>query len=120
MAGPSTSQRARERTAGLLLIAAAAAALLAANSPLAHAYHALLEARIGTLTIHTLIADGLMAIFFLLVGLEVKREWYVGRLSTNAERRLPILAAVAGRRSGPIYLAVAGSDPQLGAAGRFR
>jgi Na+:H+ antiporter, NhaA family len=103
-----------DRTAGLLLIAAAAAALLAANSPLAHAYHELLEARIGTLSVHALIADGLMAIFFLLVGLEVKREWYDGRLSTNAERRLPILAAAAGMAvPALIFLAVAGSNPQL-------
>jgi Na+:H+ antiporter, NhaA family len=103
-----------DRTAGLLLIAAAAAALVAANSPLAHTYHALLEARIGALTVHTLIADGLMAIFFLLVGLEVKREWYDGRLSTNAERRLPILAAAAGMAvPALIYIAVARSDPQL-------
>ena len=114
MASDSTSGQARERRAGLLLIAAAAAALTAANSPLAHAYHALLEARIGTLSVHTLIADGLMAIFFLLVGLEVKREWYDGRLSTNAERRLPILAAAAGMAvPALIFLTVAGSDPQL-------
>ena len=114
MADPLASTRQSERIAGLLLIAAAAAALIAANSPLAHDYHALLEARIGTLNVHTLIADGLMAIFFLLVGLEVKREWYEGRLSTNAERRLPILAAAAGMAvPAMIYLAVAGSDPQL-------
>ena len=114
MADPLASTQQSERIAGLLLIAAAAAALIAANSPLAHDYHALLEARIGTLSVHTLIADGLMAIFFLLVGLEVKREWYEGRLSTNAERRLPILAAAAGMAvPALIYLAVAGSDPQL-------
>ncbi len=114
MTAHSTSILARERTAGLLLIAAAAAALVAANSPLAHAYHALLEARVGTLSIHTLIADGLMAIFFLLVGLEVKREWYEGRLSTAAERRLPIAAAVAGMAvPALVYLAVVGFDQEL-------
>ena len=103
-----------DRNAGLLLIAAAAAALLIANSPLAHDYHALLETRIGPITVHALVADGLMAIFFLLVGLEVKREWYDGRLSTHAERRLPILAAAAGMAvPALVYLAVAGSDPQL-------
>ena len=114
MAGPSISLQARERTAGLLLIAAAAAALLVANSPLAHAYHAVLEARIGALSVHAFIADGLMALFFLLVGLEVKREWYEGRLSTPAERRLPIIAAVAGMAvPALVYLAVTGSDPAL-------
>jgi len=103
-----------ERLAGILLIAAAVLALAAANSPAAHSYHALLEARAGPFTVHQWIADGLMAVFFLLVGLEVKREWYDGRLSTNAERRLPILAAAAGMAvPALIYLAVAGSDPQL-------
>jgi len=114
MAGLSPSLQARERNAGLLLIAAAAAALMAANSPLAHAYHALLEARLGAFTVHFLVADGLMAIFFLLVGLEVKREWHEGRLATAAARRLPILAAAAGMAvPALIYLAVAGHDPRL-------
>ena len=55
-----------------------------------------------------------MAIFFLLVGLEVKREWYDGRLSTPAERRLPILAAIAGMGlPALIYVAVIGGDPAL-------
>jgi NhaA family Na+:H+ antiporter len=55
-----------------------------------------------------------MAIFFLLVGLEVKREWYDGRLSTAAERRLPIAAAAAGMIVPAIvYLAVTGFDPAL-------
>jgi NhaA family Na+:H+ antiporter len=114
MADLQAPTRQSDRNAGLLLIAAAAAALLIANSPLAHDYHALLETRVGPLTVHTLVADGLMAIFFLLVGLEVKREWYDGRLSTNAERRLPILAAAAGMAvPALVYLAVAGSDPAL-------
>jgi len=114
MADPQASTHLSERNAGLLLIAAAAAALLAANSPLEHAYHALLEAKIGTLSLHFLVSDGLMAIFFLLVGLEVKREWYEGRLATPAARRLPILAAAAGMAvPALVYLAIAGSDPQL-------
>jgi NhaA family Na+:H+ antiporter len=78
-----------ERNAGLLLMAAAAAALVVANSPLAPAYQAALHLQLGALDLHHWIADGLMALFFLLVGLEVKREWYDGRLSTPAERRLP-------------------------------
>ena len=92
-----------EKRAGVVLIAAAALALIAANSPLAGLYHDVLHweigptlPRAGEMTLHLWIADGLMAIFFLLVGLEVKREWYDGRLSTPAERRLPILAAMAG------------------------
>ena len=110
-----------ERNAGLLLIAASAAALLIANSGLAEPYHHLLEARLGSamprfgsLSVHQWVADGLMAIFFLLVGLEVKREWYDGQLATPAERRLPILAAAAGMIvPAIIYLAVTGFDPTL-------
>jgi NhaA family Na+:H+ antiporter len=68
--------------------------------------------RVGQLTPHLFVADGLMAIFFLLVGLEVKREWYEGRLATPAERRLPIVAAVAGMAvPALIYVAVVGADP---------
>jgi NhaA family Na+:H+ antiporter len=66
------------------------------------------------MAVHHWIADGLMAVFFLLVGLEVKREWYDGRLSTPADRRLPILAAVAGMAvPALIYLAVVGNDARL-------
>jgi Na+:H+ antiporter, NhaA family len=95
--------------------------LLVANSGLAEPYHHLLEARLGpamprfgSLSVHQWVADGLMAIFFLLVGLEVKREWYDGQLATPAERRLPILAAAAGMIvPAIIYLAVTGFDPTL-------
>ena len=110
-----------EKIAGLVLIAAAAIALIAANSALGPAYHQLLDwkigppmPRVGQMAVHYWIADGLMAIFFLLVGLEVKREWYDGRLSTRAERRLPILAAVAGMAvPALLYVMVTGFDPAL-------
>lgn len=110
-----------ERLAGLVLIAAAALALIAANTGLYEYYHGLLETRLGppmprfgVLSIHYWIADGLMAIFFLLVGLEVKREWYDGRLSTPAERRLPFIAAAAGMAvPALIYLLVIGFEPAL-------
>jgi len=113
--------RRRERLAGLVLIGSAALALLLANSPAADAFHHLLDyrfgptlPRIGVPTVHQWIADGLMAIFFLLVGLEVKREWYDGRLASVAERRLPIVAAVAGMAvPALVYLAVTGFDPAL-------
>ena len=108
-----------DRAAGLLLIAAAGAALVLANSPLGPAWRRLVDYRsglvlpqVGMLTPHVAVADGLMAIFFLLVGLEVKREWYRGRLSTPAERRLPILAAAAGMAvPALVYLLVTGFDP---------
>lgn len=121
MASDAHHLQSREKAAGLLLMAAAAVALLVANSPLADAYHAILETklgppmpRFGILSLHYWIADGLMAIFFLLVGLEVKREWYAGRLATPAQRRLPLIAAAAGMAvPAIIYLAVTGRDPAL-------
>lgn len=113
--------REREKYAGLLLIAAAALALVAANSAVAETYHDLLNTRagpamprFGTLSAHHWVADGLMAIFFLLVGLEVKREWYHGRLATRAQRRLPILAAASGMAvPAAFYLLAIGFDPAL-------
>lgn len=107
-------QAMQDRLAGLLLIAGAAAALLLANSPLNHAYHAALEFRAGPLTVHQWIADAAMALFFLLVGLEVKREWFEGRLSTPDERRLPIIAAGAGMIvPALIFLGITDFDPAL-------
>jgi len=105
----------------MVLIGAAGAALILANGPWADAYHHALEARIGpamprlgVMSIHQWVADALMAIFFLLVGLEVKREWYEGRLATPAERRLPIIAAIAGMAvPALVYLAVTRGDPAL-------
>ena len=121
MAGDRDHIRQQEKRAGLLLIAAAAVALIAANSGLAHTYHAILDfkfgpamPRLGQMSVHYWIADGLMAVFFLLVGLEVKREWYDGQLATPAQRRLPIIAAAAGMAvPALIYLAVIGFDPAL-------
>ena len=117
----AAKQSREERNAGLLLIAAALAAMIAANSPWGAQWHHLIERplgfalpRVGELTPHLFVADGLMAIFFFLVGLEVKREWYDGRLSTPAERRLPIIAATAGMAAPAlIYLAVVGGNAAL-------
>lgn len=114
-------QAKRERLAGLVLIAAAAAALIASNSPLAPHYQDLLHLelglslpRVGPLDLHLFVVDALMAIFFLLVGLEVKREWFEGRLATRDARRLPVLAAIAGMAvPALIYTAVAWSNSEL-------
>jgi NhaA family Na+:H+ antiporter len=93
-----------ESAPGIVLVAAAALALLANNSPLAPWYDALLDTpasvRVGTLGIDKplllWINDGLMAVFFLLVGLEIKREMLEGELSRPGQLLLPALAAVAG------------------------
>ena len=105
---------------GLLLIAVAAAALLAANSPFADSYHALFHdprawSPIPKLaTLHLWINDGLMALFFFVVGLEVKRELIEGQLSSPAQRRLPVLAAGAGMGlPALVYLLIAGGEPGL-------
>jgi NhaA family Na+:H+ antiporter len=120
MSASNTAQQ-REKLAGLMLIGAAALALLLANSAAADSYQHLLHMhvgpalpRIGVPSVHEWVADALMAVFFLLVGLEVKREWYDGRLSTPAERRLPMLAAVAGMAvPALIYFLVIGNTPEL-------
>lgn len=103
-----------EAAGGIVLIAAAAAALIVANSHAAHLYERALHASLGPLTVHHWINDGLMAVFFLLVGLEIKREFVDGQLATWADRRLPGLAALAGMITPAlIYLIVAGRDPAL-------
>ena len=103
-----------ERVAGLLLMVAAGLALLIANSPLAEEYRELLHTYVGPLSVQHWIADGLMAIFFLLVGLEVKREWHDGQLATPAAKRLPLIAAAAGMAvPALIYMLIIGGEPAL-------
>ncbi|SIO72545.1 sodium/proton antiporter, NhaA family [Burkholderia sp. GAS332] len=93
-----------ESAGGLLLMAAAVIAMICSNSPLRHGYDDLLkipvEVRFGSFAIAKplllWINDGLMAIFFLLVGLEVKREVMEGELSTPAQVVLPVVAGLGG------------------------
>jgi NhaA family Na+:H+ antiporter len=93
-----------ESAAGIVLMAAAAAAMIAANSPAASWYiHFLdipVEIRIGDLEVakplFLWVNDGLMAIFFFLVGLELKREVLEGELSKPANVLLPALGAIGG------------------------
>lgn len=86
---------------------AAALALIVANSPLAAAYEEVLHAYVGSLSVLHWINDGLMAAFFLMVGLEIKREVLDGQLSTWSRRILPGTAALGGM-IGPaiVYLAL--------------
>ena len=109
-----------DASAGILLILVAAAAILAANSAFADEYRQLFYGDLAWTPIaklkdlHYWINDGLMAVFFFVVGLEVKREWIEGQLSTAQQRRLPILAAVAGMAAPAlVYVAVIGGDPSL-------
>lgn len=92
---------------GLLLMAAAVVALFVANSSLAESYFKLLHAPLGGLDVLHWINDGLMALFFLFVGLEIKREFLDGQLSTWSNRALPGIAAAGGVIvPGLIYAAV--------------
>ena len=112
-----------EASGGIVLIAAALLALLVANLPAtAQAYQAVLHseigptlsAKLGPMTAHLWINDGLMALFFLLVGLEIKRELVDGQLSQPSRRTLPLAAAAAGMAvPAAVFLAVAGSTPGL-------
>ncbi|AZO72087.1 MULTISPECIES: Na+/H+ antiporter NhaA [unclassified Mesorhizobium] len=85
-----------EAAGGIILMAAAALALIVANSPLADTYFGVLHAYLGPLSVSHWINDGLMAVFFLLVGLEIKREMLDGQLSTWPRRVLPGIAAAGG------------------------
>jgi NhaA family Na+:H+ antiporter len=92
---------------GIVLMIAAAAALVVANSPLADTYTHALHVEIGGLSLTHWINDGLMALFFLLVGLEMKRETVDGQLAAWPRRILPGFAALGGMLvPAAIYLAV--------------
>ncbi|GAY16198.1 Na+/H+ antiporter NhaA [Mycobacterium sp. shizuoka-1] len=94
----------KETVGGALLLLAAAAALVWANSPWSEAYHQLTEFHVGTdrlglhldLSLGGWAADGLLAIFFFVVGLELKREFVAGDLRDPGRAALPIAAAVGG------------------------
>ena len=111
-----------EAAGGILLMVVAAIAILCANSVFAddyfHAIHAVtgpeLTPKLGAMTVHLWINDALMAVFFLLVGLEIKREFVDGHLASWTDRRLPVIAACAGMAVPAFtYLIVAGGDPAL-------
>ncbi|GLK81836.1 Na+/H+ antiporter NhaA [Methylopila turkensis] len=110
---PLRSFFANEASAGLILMAAAALGLIVANSPLATAYFATLKAYVGGLSVLHWINDALMVVFFLLVGLEIKRELLEGRLRTWPDRVLPGLAAIGGMAAPAlVYLIVNASSPE--------
>lgn len=85
-----------EKAGGILLIVCTAISLLLANSPVGGAYQGMWHAYFAGLSIEHWINDALMAIFFLLIGLELERELYAGELSDFKNALLPIFAAVGG------------------------
>ncbi len=85
-----------EASGGIVLMVVAVLAIITANSPLAKTYFDLLHIYIGPLSLQHWINDALMAVFFLLVGLEIKREMLDGQLSTWSRRILPGAAAAGG------------------------
>jgi len=97
-----------------------ATALVLANSPWAETYRALADARIGpswgdrafTLSVQAWINDLLMAVFFFVIGLEIKREFVVGQLSSRRRAALPLVAALGGMVvPALLYAALNGSGP---------
>ncbi|HMK39323.1 MAG TPA: Na+/H+ antiporter NhaA, partial [Bacteroidota bacterium] len=93
-----------EKTGGMILLGCTVMSVLAANTPLSDAYVAFWHRTIDlsfplfrlAFIIRDWIDDGLMAVFFLLVGLEIKREFYQGELSGVRKALLPALAAAGG------------------------
>ncbi|MDP3602510.1 MAG: Na+/H+ antiporter NhaA [Bosea sp. (in: a-proteobacteria)] len=101
-----------EAAGGVLLMISAALALIIANSPVAPLYFATLGSYVAGLSILHWINDALMAVFFLLVGLEIKRELLEGQLSTWSRRALPGIAALGGMVvPALIFLALTRGDP---------
>ncbi|WP_054531858.1 Na+/H+ antiporter NhaA [Erythrobacter sp. SG61-1L] len=105
---------------GILLIAIAALAIIAANSPLSHLYHDFFHEPLAWTpiaklnSVHLWINDALMAVFFFVVGLEVKREIVAGNLADARQRRLPVMAAIAGMAApAAVYMLIAGGDVRL-------
>ncbi|MFM8896236.1 MAG: Na+/H+ antiporter NhaA, partial [Actinomycetales bacterium] len=91
-----------ETVGGILLLAAAGIALVWANSPWGNAYANLVDFQIGpaainlNLSVGAWAADGLLALFFFIVGLELKHELVLGSLSRPGQAAVPIAAAVGG------------------------
>jgi len=104
LTGPFVRFAKREAASGILLLASMIAALAWANSPWADSYHALWNTPVSvglgpfalTETRQEWINDGLMAIFFFLVGLEIKREVLIGELSSLRQAAFPLIAAIGG------------------------
>lgn len=96
-----------EKAGGLVLICCTILSLIIANSSFGTDYHHFFQIQIGNHSLEQWINDGLMAIFFLLIGLELEREIYLGELSKLKDALLPLFAALGGMIiPAGIYLAV--------------
>ena len=101
-----------ESAGGIILIIAAMVAMIIANSPLQDLYSGTLHSYIAGLSVEHWINDGLMAIFFMLIGLEVKRELIEGALNTKEKAIFPAIAAVGGMLAPAlVYVAFNFADP---------
>ncbi|MCJ2187946.1 Na+/H+ antiporter NhaA [Novosphingobium beihaiensis] len=109
-----------DAASGILLILVAILAMICANTGWSYAYHELFHHELAWTpvkkldSLHLWINDALMAVFFFVVGLEIKREILDGELSNAAKRRLPVLAAAAGMvMPALIYLLAAGTSQPI-------
>src|SRR5262245_43808710 len=109
-----------EAAGGIVLLGCTVVALVLANSPLSEAYLRLWETTVGfhvghlrvSHSLHHWINDGLMALFFFVVGLEVKRELVLGELRDPRRAALPVVAAIGGMLvPAAIYLALLAGSP---------
>lgn len=85
-----------EKSSGLVLIGCTVVSIVLANSFVGPGYLRVLSAKVGGLSVEHSINDGLMAVFFFLIGLELQREFYSGELSNLKHALLPIIAAIGG------------------------
>ncbi|ATD27193.1 Na+/H+ antiporter NhaA [Vibrio cholerae] len=101
-----------ESAGGILLVFAAAIAMVIANSAMGEGYQAFLHTYVFGMSVSHWINDGLMAVFFLLIGLEVKRELLEGALKSRETAIFPAIAAVGGMLAPAlIYVAFNFNDP---------
>jgi NhaA family Na+:H+ antiporter len=109
-----------ETVGGVLLLAAAAIALIWANSPWGTSYETLVHQQVGPISLHLDLplgvwaADGLLAVFFFVVGLELKHELVLGSLSKRTEAVVPVAAAIGGMALPAIIFAVVNSRMAAG------
>ncbi len=115
-----------EAASGILLLAATVIALIWANSPWEHSYHTVWETDVSfgigrnvlTWSRHIWVNDGLMSVFFFVVGLEIKRELLLGELSSFSHATFPFLAALGGSLvPAALYLAINHGTPEAHAWG---